>query len=378
MLTVIEPNTSIKLNTITEAIEDIHNGRIVIVVDDEDRENEGDFICAAEKITPELINFMAKFGRGLICTPIPEQRAKELNLDLMVKSNTAMHNTAFTVSIDLIGGGCTTGISAYDRSTGIKALTNPETKSDDFARPGHIFPLIAKEGGVLRRTGHTEAAIDLAKLAGCYPAGVLVEILNEDGSMARLPQLVDISRVHNVKIISIKDLVAYRMQTERLVFKELETEIESSYGKFTVNAFRQITTGDIHLAFMLGKVESDEPTLVRVHSNTETGDILGMLFGGYAEQLSSSLRLISKNKKGILLFMRHGEKTELILEKLKSLDKNPTNNSQVPEDQRDFGTGAQILKELGVSKIRLISNHNRKRVGLIGYGLEIVENIVLE
>ncbi|MBL0100295.1 MAG: 3,4-dihydroxy-2-butanone-4-phosphate synthase [Saprospiraceae bacterium] len=287
----------IKLNTITEAIQDIKDGKIIIVVDDEDRENEGDFICAAEKITPDHINFMAKFGRGLICTPILEQRAKELELELMVKSNTAMHNTAFTVSIDLIGHGCTTGISAYDRATGIKELINLHTKPNDFARPGHIFPLIAKEGGVLRRTGHTEAAVDLAKLAGCYPAGVLVEILNEDGSMARLPQLFELGQKLGIKIISIKDLVAYRMQTERLVQEEMETEIETSFGKFLVKAFRQTTSGDLHLAFIMGTIDDNEPTLVRVHSNTETGDILGILFDGYAEQLARSLQTIAKAKK---------------------------------------------------------------------------------
>jgi 3,4-dihydroxy 2-butanone 4-phosphate synthase/GTP cyclohydrolase II len=370
--------TDIRLHTIPEAIQDIKDGKIVIVVDDEDRENEGDFICAAEKITPELVNFMAKHGRGLICTPIEEKRAKELDLDLMVKSNTAMHNTAFTVSIDLIGQGCTTGISAYDRATGIKALVNPEIKAGDFARPGHIFPLIAKEGGVLRRTGHTEAAVDLSRLAGCYPAGVLVEILNEDGSMARLPHLMEIGKNLGIKIITIKDLVAYRMQTERLVSKEMETEIETSYGKFSVKAFRQMTTEDVHLAFTIGEIQNDEPTLVRVHSSTETGDILGILFDGYAEQLSRSLQMIAKSKKGVLLFMRHGEKTESILNKLRSLDNNPFNNPPVSDEQRDFGTGAQILRELGVSKIKLITNHRKKRVGLIGYGLEIVENIFLE
>jgi len=371
-------DTDIRLHTIPEAIQDIKDGKIVIVVDDEDRENEGDFICAAEKITPELVNFMAKHGRGLICTPIEHKRAKELDLDLMVKSNTAMHNTAFTVSIDLIGQGCTTGISAYDRATGIKALVDPDIKAEDFARPGHIFPLIAKEGGVLRRTGHTEAAMDLSRLAGCYPAGVLVEILNEDGSMARLPQLMEIGKNLGIKIITIKDLVAYRMQTERLVSKEMETEIETSYGKFSVKAFRQMTTGDVHLAFTIGEIQNDEPTLVRVHSNTETGDILGILFDGYAEQLSRSLQMIAKSKKGVLLFMRHGEKTESILNKLRSLDNNPANNPPVSDEQRDFGTGAQILRELGVSKIKLITNHRKKRVGLIGYGLEIVENIFLE
>ena len=374
--TITEPE--IRLNTIEEAIEDIKSGKILIVVDDEDRENEGDFICAAEKITPELVNFMAKHGRGLICTPILEQRAKELDLDLMVKSNTAMHNTAFTVSIDLIGQGCTTGISAYDRATGIKAIINPDTKPTDFARPGHIFPLIAKQGGVLRRTGHTEAAVDLARLADCYPAGVLVEILNEDGSMARLPQLIEISRQLSIKIISIKDLVAYRMRTERLVSLEMETEIDTTYGKFAVKAFRQLTTGDVHLAFTMGEINDGEPTLVRVHSNTETGDILGILFDGYAEQLSRSLQIIAKAKKGILLFMRHHEGDTSILDKLKALDNNPKNNPPASDEQRDFGTGAQILRELGITKIKLISNHTKKRIGLIGYGLEISEHVYLD
>lgn len=374
--TITEPE--IRLNTIEEAIEDIKSGKILIVVDDEDRENEGDFICAAEKITPELVNFMAKHGRGLICTPILEQRAKELDLDLMVKSNTAMHNTAFTVSIDLIGQGCTTGISAYDRATGIKAIINPDTKPTDFARPGHIFPLIAKQGGVLRRTGHTEAAVDLARLADCYPAGVLVEILNEDGSMARLPQLIEISRQLSIKIISIKDLVAYRMRTERLVSLEMETEIDTTYGKFAVKAFRQLTTGDMHLAFTMGEINDGEPTLVRVHSNTETGDILGILFDGYAEQLSRSLQIIAKAKKGVLLFMRHHEGDTSILDKLKALDNNPKNNPPASDEQRDFGTGAQILRELGITKIKLISNHTKKRIGLIGYGLEISEHVYLD
>jgi 3,4-dihydroxy 2-butanone 4-phosphate synthase / GTP cyclohydrolase II len=374
--TVVE--TDIRLHTIPQAIEDIKNGKIIIVVDDEDRENEGDFICAAEKITPELVNFMAKYGRGLICTPIEETRAKELDLDLMVKSNTALHNTAFTVSIDLVGYGCSTGISAYDRSTGIKALVDSNITAGDFARPGHIFPLIAKQGGVLRRTGHTEAAVDLARLAGCYPAGVLVEILNEDGSMARLPELLVLSEAMDIKIISIKDLVAYRMQTERLVQKELQTELETPYGKFTVTAFRQLTSGDIHLAFSMGNIHTGEPTLVRVHSSTETGDILGILFDGYAEQLSKSLKLIAEAQNGVLLFMRHGEMSDSILQKLKTLDTNPNNNPTLSEEQRDFGTGAQILRELGISKIKLISNHQKKRIGLIGYGLEIVDNVILE
>lgn len=377
MLDEVLEQTDIRVNTIEEAIEDIKAGKIIIVVDDEDRENEGDFICAAEMITPELINFMAKYGRGLICTPILQQRAKELDLDLMVKSNTAMHNTAFTVSIDLIGSGCTTGISAYDRSTGIKALINADTKPKDFARPGHIFPLIAKDGGVLRRTGHTEAAVDLARLAGFYPAGVLVEILNEDGSMARLPQLFKISESLGIKIITIKDLVAYRMLRESLVHEELSTELDTPFGQFTVKAFKQITTGDIHLALTMGNISDGAPHLVKVHSNTETGDILGILFNGYGDQLTKSLKLISDTKSGVLLFIRHSENVQNILEKLHQLDKKPEFNPSKSDEQRDFGIGAQILRALGIRKIKLISNHQKKRVGLIGYGLEIVDNIEL-
>ncbi|MCE2790267.1 MAG: 3,4-dihydroxy-2-butanone-4-phosphate synthase [Saprospiraceae bacterium] len=307
-------NDHFQLNTIEEAVQDIREGKIIIVVDDEDRENEGDFICAAEKITPELINFMETHGRGLICTPIEEERADQLDLDLMVKSNTAMHNTAFTVSIDLIGQGCTTGISAYDRATGIRALVHPDTKPEDFARPGHIFPLIAKKGGVLRRTGHTEAAVDLARLAGCYPAGVLVEILNPDGTMARLPQLIEIGRQMNIKIISIQDLVAYRMTTERLVALELSQKIESRFGVFDIHAFRQLTNGDIHFAFTLGNVDAGAPVVARVHSGSETGDLMGILFDDYTSQLAASIQYIAKAGRGVLLFMRHSEDPSAINE----------------------------------------------------------------
>lgn len=365
----------IKLDSIESALKDIKAGKIVIVVDDEDRENEGDFICAAESITPDIVTFMSTHGRGLICTPIQEERARELGLELMVKENTALHSTAFTVSIDLVGKGCTTGISSYDRATGMKAITDPSIKANDFARPGHIFPLIAKKGGVLRRTGHTEAAVDLALMAGYYPAGVLVEILNEDGSMARLPQLVKIAAKHDLKIISIKDLVAYRMRNERIVEKEISTELETKYGQFTVTAFRQTTTNDVHLALSMGNLSEREPTLVRVHSNSETGDILGMLFDGYATTLKKSLKLISEESRGVLLYMRHGEKTESILDKLRSIDLDPNNNPLPSEEQRDFGIGAQILRELGIKKIKLISNNPKKRVGLMGYGLEVVEQI---
>lgn len=370
----ISQNTVV-LDKIEDAIEDIKNGKIIIVVDDEDRENEGDFICAAELVTSEQINFMARYGRGLICTPIESSRAKELDLELMVKKNSALHETAFTVSIDLLGQGCTTGISAYDRSTGIRAIVSPDTIANDFARPGHIFPLIAKSGGVLRRTGHTEATIDLARLAGLYPAGVLTEILNEDGSMARLPQLMDIAKEHDLKLISIKDLVAYRMKTERLVEKEMTTTLKTKYGEFNVTAYRQINTDDVHVAISMGNINSEDPILTKVHSNTETGDILGILFDGYAEKLHSALYKISEEGKGVLLYIRHGEKGNEIIDKLKELDTNPDNNPSASTEQRDFGVGAQILRDLGVQKIKLMTSNPRKRVGLIGYGLEIVENI---
>ncbi|MBP7273304.1 MAG: 3,4-dihydroxy-2-butanone-4-phosphate synthase, partial [Saprospiraceae bacterium] len=270
---LVEKDLAIQLNTIEEAIEDIRNGKIVIVVDNADRENEGDFICAAAKISPDIINFMATYGRGLICTPIDEKRADALNLPLMVSENTALHETAFTVSIDLIGRGCTTGISAYDRATGIRAMLDPDIKASDFARPGHIFPLRAKSGGVLRRTGHTEAAVDLAQLAGFFPAGVLVEILNNDGTMARLPQLIEIAQLHQLKIISIDDLVAYRMRTERLVRREVETKIKAPFGELEVIAYTQINTGDVHIVFKKGSWQPDEPVLVRVHAASESGDV---------------------------------------------------------------------------------------------------------
>jgi 3,4-dihydroxy 2-butanone 4-phosphate synthase/GTP cyclohydrolase II len=368
-------------HTIEEAIEDIRRGRIVIVVDDEDRENEGDFICAAECVTPEIINFMATHGRGLICAPIDERRADDLQLDMMVSSNTALHETAFTVSVDLIGHGCSTGISAYDRATGIRALVDPKIKPNDFARPGHIFPLRAKTGGVLRRTGHTEAAIDLARLAGFFPAGVLVEILNEDGSMARLPQLINIARRFDLKIIAIKDLVAYRMRTERIVKREICVELSTKFGVFEVIAYRQITTGDIHLAVKKGHWSPHEPVLTRVHSSTQTGDILGSLFEDYGEQLQRTLELIAREGQGVLLYMRHGESTDAILHWLNA-HREKNENGKPAEwrsdmDQRDYGVGAQILRDLDISKIRLITNHPKRRAALPGYGLEIVEHIAL-
>ena len=369
--------TKVELDSIPSAIEAIKKGEIIIVVDDEDRENEGDFICAAECINPEMINFMATHGRGLICTPIQQERAEELGLDLMVRDNTAMHSTAFTVSIDLIGNGCSTGISAYDRATGIKAITNPNIRSNDFARPGHIFPLIAKKGGVLRRTGHTEAAVDLAQMAGFYPAGVLVEILNDDGTMARLPQLMEVAQRFNLKICSIKDIVEFRMRTERIVQKEMETEVNTAYGPFKVATFRQITSGDIHIAFIKGTIESDTATLVRVHSNSESNDVLGLLFDGYDDTLKQAFHMIASEGAGVLLCMRHGENNDSIIQKLMNLQNYDSSIPSPSEEQRDIGVGAQILHDLGISKIRLISNHPRKRVGLMGYGLEIVENIAI-
>jgi len=376
----------IKLNSISEAIEDIKAGKVIIVVDDEDRENEGDFICAAEKITPEIINFMATQGRGLICTPITPQRAEELDLQKMVSSNTALHETAFTVSIDLIGQGCTTGISAYDRSTGIQAIVNEKTQAMDFARPGHIFPLIAEEGGVLRRTGHTEAAVDLARLAGLYPAGTLVEILNPDGSMARLPQLMTMSKALDLKIISIKDLVAFRMDNERLVEKQMELEFETQYGKLGIVAFNEKNSNLTHLAITKGKWNEDEPVLTRVHSSTNSGDILGALLQGYGQQLHKTLDLISKEGKGVLLYLRHSEEENPMLDTLQALKKqqetgkrlNPFPHRSQSTRQRDLGIGAQILNELGIRKLKLLTNNPRKRVGLIGYGLEIVENVPIK
>lgn len=370
------------LNSIEEALADLRNGKIIIVVDDEDRENEGDFISVAELVTPEIINFMATHGRGLLCTPIEEKHADELDLPYMVSANTAMHGTAFTVSIDLIGHGCSTGISAYDRATGIRWMVNPAAKSSDFARPGHIFPLRAKAGGVLRRTGHTEAAVDLARLAGYFPAGVLIEILNEDGSMARLPQLIEIARKHDLKIISIESLVAYRLKNERLVRREIAVTMPTKFGEFEVIAYTQLTTGDTHLVFKKGKWADDEPVLVRVHSTSETGDILGMLTEDYGTQVNRALFEISEAENGVFLYMRHAS-TGSLLAKLKKYkaDQEASQPASLdlhsPMSQRDFGTGAQILRDLGISKIRLLTNHPRRRVGLIGYGLEVVENVAM-
>ena len=374
------------LDSIEAAIEAIRNGEVIIVVDDEDRENEGDFVCAAEMITPQIINFMAREGRGLICTPILETRADELELPLMVQSNTAMHETAFTVSIDLIGGGCTTGISANDRALTTKALTNPHTRPQDLARPGHIFPLRAKRGGVLRRTGHTEASVDLAVLAGLYPAGVLVEIMNEDGSMARLPELFVLSEKLGLKIISIKDLVAYRMKHERVIERDVAVKMPTKYGDFELITFRELQTGEVHLALKKGDWTRDEPVLVRVHSSCETGDIMGSLRCDCGDQLHAAMQAVEREGRGLVLYMRQEGRGIGLLNKLRAYKLQEEGLDTVEAnlqlgfgmDERDYGIGAQILADLNIQKIRLLSNNPRKRIGLIGYGLEIIDTVPIE
>jgi 3,4-dihydroxy 2-butanone 4-phosphate synthase / GTP cyclohydrolase II len=361
----------IKLNSIESAIEDIKSGKIIIVVDDEDRENEGDFICAAECVTPEHINFMATHGRGLICTPLDEIRAEELELDMMVKTNTALHETAFTVSIDLIGYGCSTGISAYDRATGIRKLVDPTIKSSDYARPGHIFPLKAKTGGVLRRTGHTEAAIDLARLAGFYPAGVLVEILNEDGTMARLKDLIQIANKFNLKIISIADLIAYRLKNEKLIKKVVENTFSAFNKTFKIIGYEQITTGDIHLAIVLDHWNHETPVLVRVHSTNDSDELFSSILNERSV-LHKSLEMIASEGFGAILIMRHIEKNTGIIERIESIQEN---DHKTDMSQRDFGVGAQILRDLNIRKIKLMTNNPKKRIGLMAYDIEIVENI---
>ncbi|HCK22558.1 MAG TPA: bifunctional 3,4-dihydroxy-2-butanone-4-phosphate synthase/GTP cyclohydrolase II [Bacteroidetes bacterium] len=375
-----------ELNTIESAIEDIRNGKLIIVVDDKDRENEGDFITAARNVTPEIINFMATHGRGLICAPLVEDRCDELGLDLMVNNNTALHETQFTVSIDLNGHGCTTGISANDRSLTIQALIDPNMKADDFARPGHIFPLKAKRGGVLRRTGHTEATIDLARLAGFEPAGVLVEIMNEDGTMARLPDLIKVAERFDLKIISIRDLVAYRLEKETLIKKESVVDLPTKYGDFKLHAYSQITTGEIHMALVKGDWKENEPVMVRVHSSCATGDVLGSLRCDCGEQLHAAMEMIDQNGTGVLLYMQQEGRGIGLLNKLKAYELQESGRDTVEAnlelgfsmDQRDYGVGAQILRDLGVSKIRLITNNPKKRVALKGYGLEIVQNVGIE
>ena len=374
------------LNRIEDAIEDIKNGKLVIVVDDEDRENEGDFITAARNATPAVVNFMSTHGRGLICTPLTEERCAELKLHPMVSDNTSLHETAFTVSIDLLGHGCTTGISAHDRSKTILSLVDKDTKPEDLGRPGHIFPLKAKKGGVLRRTGHTEATIDLARLAGFEPAGVLVEIMNEDGSMARLPQLKDIAAKFDLKIISIKDLIEYRLKKETLIEEEVRVNMPTKYGAFELVAFKQLNTGDIHLALKKGEWKKDEPILVRVHSSCMTGDILGSLRCDCGEQLHHAMQQIEAEGKGVVLYMNQEGRGIGLLNKLKAYKLQEQGMDTVEAnlelgfgmDERDYGVGAQILRSLGISKMKLMSNNPKKRAGLLGYGLEVVETLPIE
>ncbi len=373
----------IKVNTIEEAIADIKAGKVIIVVDDEDRENEGDFLTAARNVTPEIINFMATHGRGLICAAVTEQRAKELQLELMVTSNTALHETAFTVSVDLLGHGCTTGISTADRSKTVKALIDPAMKASDFGRPGHIFPLIAKTGGVLRRTGHTEATIDFAKLAGFEPCGALVEVLNEDGTMARLPNLVKVAKQFDLKIVTIKDLISYRLAKESIVTRQVEVNMPTKWGDFKLIDYKVDTNGEEHLALVKGEWTKDEAVLVRVHSSCVTGDIFGSCRCDFGPQLHQALEMIEKEGNGVIVYMNQEGRGIGLLNKLKAYKLQEQGRDTVEAnlelgfkmDERDYGVGAQILRDLGVSKMRLMSNNPVKRVGLMGYGLEVTENI---
>lgn len=372
---------TVQLNTIEEAIDDIRNGKIIIVVDDENRENEGDFIAAAEMVTPEMINFMATHGRGLICAPLTEERCNDLDLQMMVENNTVLHHTQFTVSVDLIGHGCTTGISVHDRAKTIKALVDENTKAHDLGRPGHIFPLRAKQGGVLRRTGHTEAAIDLARLAGLQPAGILVEILNEDGTMARLPQLMKVAGKFDLKIISIEDLVKYRMEHDSLIEKKEDFNINTKYGEFRLRAYEQTTNHQIHLALTKGTWKESEPIAVRVNATLVNSDILAILTNNAEQKLDDMFNVINKEGRGAIVFINQESQSLNLLSRLKELKEiqKPNQVSKAPRiemDNKDFGIGAQIIHDLGIRKIRLLSNSEQtKRVGMIGYGLEITEYI---
>ena len=369
-----------QLNTIDEAINDIRNGKVIIVVDDENRENEGDFLAAAEKVTPEMINFMAMHGRGLICTPLTEKRCKELELGMMVSNNTDPMETAFTISVDLRGKGVTTGISASDRALTIKALIDKETKPFELARPGHIFPLKAKEGGVLRRTGHTEAAIDFARLAGLQPAGVIVEIMNEDGTMARLPQLLEVAKKFDIKIVSIEDLVAYRMEHDSLIEKKEDFDIETRFGKFRLRAYQQTTNNQIHLALTKGTWKGNEEILTRINSTLVNNDILGTLTNNADKKLDQMFQVVNEAGKGAILFINQQNQSRNLLSRLSILKENQAKGDlkapAIAMDQRDFGIGAQILHDINISKIKLLTNTQQtKRVGMIGYGLEIVDYV---
>ncbi|MDD7886141.1 3,4-dihydroxy-2-butanone-4-phosphate synthase [Flavivirga sp. 57AJ16] len=382
MIDTMTQKTTTKLNTIHEAIDDIRNGKVIIVVDDENRENEGDFVAAADMVTPQMINFMATHGRGLICTPLTENRCKELELNMMVRNNTDPMETAFTVSVDLRGGGVSTGISASDRAKTVKALIDPNTKPFELARPGHIFPLVAKEGGVLRRTGHTEAAIDFARLAGLKPAGVIVEIMNEDGTMARLPELIKVAKKLDLKIVSIEDLVAYRMQHDSLIEKKEDFQIETRFGSFRLRAYKQTTNNQIHIALTKGQWKDNEGVLTRINSTLVNNDILGTLTNNVDKQLINMFKVINNEGKGAILFINQESQSMNILKRLVVLKENQSSDKvykapRISMDARDFGIGAQILHDLNIHKLRLISNAeaHTKRVGLIGYGLEIVDYV---
>ncbi len=374
------------LDKIEDAIKDIKNGKIIIVVDDEDRENEGDMICASDLVTPEIINFMTKEARGLICVSLTEERCAELGLQMMVGNNTSTHTTPFTVSVDLLGNGCTTGISAQDRAKTIQALVDKNTKPDDLGKPGHIFPLKAKNGGVLRRTGHTEATLDFARLAGLSPSGVLVEVLKEDGTMARLPDLRIIADKFGMKLVSIKDLIEYRLTHESLIKREISIALPTKWGNFDLIAYKQINTGEEHLALIKGAWQKDEPILVRVHSSCATGDIFGSCRCDCGEQLHAAMTMVENEGKGVVLYMNQEGRGIGLINKLKAYKLQETGLDTVEAniklgfgmDERDYGVGAQILRDLGVSKIKLISNNPRKRAGLLGYGLEIVDSIAIE
>ncbi len=376
-----------QLDTIEAAVEDIKAGKLVIVVDDEDRENEGDFITASRNVTPAIINFMATNGRGLICAPLIEDRCDELGLTMMVSENTTAHETPFTVPVDLVGDGCTTGISASDRAKTVQALINPNTRPEELGKPGHIFPLRAKRGGVLRRAGHTEAAIDLARMAGFEPAGVLVEIMNEDGTMARLPQLVEVSKKFDLKLISIKDLIAYRLLTERLIKKEVSVTMPTKYGEFDLIAFSEIQTGKVHLALKKGTWTENEPVLLRVHASSLVMDLLGTLSEEGNNSFHTALQMVAQAGKGVVLYMNQEGKGMGILNRLQAFQKQQAAEEESGEAnlsvaakkfQKDYGIGAQILRDLGVGKIRLLTNNPKKRIGIMGYGLEIVENVPLQ